>query len=44
MISQDKNLLNETLYIFKSEKLYGKIENKRLFKLHQDNLYLQAPH
>ena len=41
MISQDKNLLNETLYIFKSEKLYGKIENKRLFKLHQDNLFIE---
>lgn len=41
MISLEKNLLNETLYIFKSEKLYGKIENKRLFKLDQDNLFIE---
>lgn len=41
MISLEKNLLNETLYIFKSEKLYGKIENKRLFKLNQDNLFIE---
>ena len=41
MISLEKNLLNETLYIFKNEKLYGKIENKRLFKLDQDNLFIE---
>lgn len=32
--------LNETLYIFKSEKLYGKIENKKLFKLQKDNSFI----
>lgn len=41
MISAEKNLLNEILYIFKSEKLYAKIENKKLFKLSKDNLFIE---
>lgn len=41
MLSLEKNLLNETLYIFKSEKLYGKIENKKLFRLDKENLFIE---
>lgn len=41
MLNLEKNLLNETLYIFKSEKLYGKIENKKLFRLDKENLFIE---
>ena len=41
MLSLEKNLFNETLYIFKSEKLYGKIENKKLFRLDKENLFIE---